>query len=530
MIFIRINMQRLIRLLVIAVLLPGSFSCNKQIDLESTRVATEAASWDSYDDARSGLISLYGLFRAAVANNNSHWLFGELRNGDFRALSRPDLKAVIDGTLNASYALIDEASNWRRFYALINSCNVFIEKSDGCLVDARYTKAYHSLDLAQARALRAFAYFYMVRVWGDVPLITTSGEGQNFEQYARTNKDAVLSFAERELIEIAPDLPYLYSVSGEDFKFPNNYYDYSQTEWAGRPFSRIAAYAVLAHIAAWKEDYVNAAVYTEFILNNYSKSLLAQVSTSNMVSTANAGLFNRGTNGTSIYPIFSFSFIKQDGEATTNGHIEELTLANTATFPMSKLLPDIYIPKEVIAEMFAETQGKDERFGIDPTATEEGTLLTTYFENYNADVPVFKKIRIVDDGVATGMFAKFTSALVFTRLEEIMLLRAEALAVLGKYTEATTLLNTVRTSRGLDNALGTSTNYVDIVKGIFAERRRELAGEGWRWYDLVRQNRLLKDDPAFNQLLAEDGIYWPIAQEVLDRNSQLVQNSYWLGK
>ncbi|WP_162817748.1 RagB/SusD family nutrient uptake outer membrane protein [Niabella yanshanensis] len=522
--------QRIICLFIWAAIMAGSWSCNKKLDVDSTRVATEAASWDSYDDARGGLIGLYGLFRAAVANNNAHWIYGELRSGDFKAVTRPDLKAVIDGQLNASYRLIDEASNWRKFYAMINASNVFIENVAGCLADARYTESYLNLDIAQARALRAFAYFYMVRIWGDVPLITTSGEGQNFPEITRTDKNAVLSFAESELIAVASNLPYLYSVSGEDFKFPNNYYDYSQAEWGGRPFSRIAAYSILAHISAWKEDYVNAAIYTEFIMNNYSKSRIATVSTNTMVSSSNSGLFNRGTNGTDIYPIFSFSFIKQDGEATFNGHIEQLTLANTPSFPMSKLLPDLYIPKTAIVDMFAHTNGKDERFGVDPTATEEGSLLTNYFENYNAEIPVFKKIRIVDDGAATGMFAQFTSSLVFTRLEEIKLLRAEALTVLGKYTDATTLLNSVRTSRGLDNVLGTSTDPEEIIKEIFKERRRELVGEGWHWYDLVRENRLLKNNASFNELLTRDGIYWPLAQEVLNNNTTLVQNSYWLGR
>ncbi|HOZ98453.1 MAG TPA: RagB/SusD family nutrient uptake outer membrane protein [Niabella sp.] len=529
MFFLNNNLQKIKSLVVLIMLFTGIASCNKQLDTESTRVGTEAANWDSYDDARSGLISIYGLFRAALADNNGHWLLGELRNGDFASVSRPDLKAIINGNLSASYNLLDNVTDWRRFYAVINTCNVFIEKSAGCLVDQRYTKAYHSLDMAQARAMRAFAYFYMVRVWGDVPLITTSGEGKDFEKVPRADKNAVLSFAEKELIAVAPDLPYLYSVAGEDFKFPNNYYDYSQTDWAGRPFSRIAAYSLLAHITAWKEDYVNTAIYTEFILNNFSKSRLSTVSVSDMISPQNWGLFNRGQDGAVYYPIFSLSFRKQDGEATTNGHFEQLSLANTTKFAMSKLLPDIYIPKNVIADMFANTNGKDQRFGIDPTATEEGTLLETYFENYNAEIPIFKKIRIVDDGANTGMFAQFTSSLVFTRLEEIRLLRAEAMAVLGKYTDATTLLNSVRASRGLDNTLGTSTNRDMIIKEIFAERRRELVGEGWHWYDQIRQNRILRNDPSFNTLLDQDGIYWPIAQEVLNRNPLIVQNTYWSG-
>ncbi|HRB80221.1 MAG TPA: RagB/SusD family nutrient uptake outer membrane protein, partial [Niabella sp.] len=84
-------------------------------------------------------------------------------------------------------------------------------------------------------------------------------------------------------------------------------------------------------------------------------------------------------------------------------------------------------------------------------------------------------------------------------------------------------------SRGLDNTLGTSTNRDMIIKEIFAERRRELVGEGWHWYDQIRQNRILRNDPSFNTLLDQDGIYWPIAQEVLNRNPLIVQNTYWSG-
>ncbi len=104
-------------------------ACNKQLDINSTRQSDEANSWKSIDDARSGLMGIYGLFRAAVADNNTHWLMGELRNGDFTALKRPDLKAIIEGKLNASYPVIESITNWRRFYAAINACNLFIERS-----------------------------------------------------------------------------------------------------------------------------------------------------------------------------------------------------------------------------------------------------------------------------------------------------------------------------------------------------------------------------------------------------------------
>ncbi|MBK7099873.1 MAG: hypothetical protein IPH58_18165 [Sphingobacteriales bacterium] len=115
MFFLKKFLHKFASLIVLIVLLSGMGACNKQLDMDSTRVSTEAASWDSYDDARSGLISIYGLFRAALAADNRHWVVGDLRSGDFAAVSRPDLKAVITGNLGASYELIDKLSNWRRF-------------------------------------------------------------------------------------------------------------------------------------------------------------------------------------------------------------------------------------------------------------------------------------------------------------------------------------------------------------------------------------------------------------------------------
>ncbi|ULT28104.1 RagB/SusD family nutrient uptake outer membrane protein [Sphingobacterium sp. E70] len=59
------------------------------------------------------------------------------------------------------------------------------------------------------------------------------------------------------------------------------------------------------------------------------------------------------------------------------------------------------------------------------------------------------------------------------------------------------------------------------------ERRRELMGEGWRWYDQIRLAKIKKNNPRLNALIENGGIYWPISSDVLERNSKLEQNSYW---
>lgn len=493
-------------------------SCNKQLDVSSTRQASESGHWTKYEDARAGLVGMYGLFRAALADNNAHWILGELRSGDFQSVSRPDLKAVIDGNLNASFPLVNEVTNWRRFYAIINACNVFIERVEGCLADPRYTQSYYKLDIAQARALRAFAYYMLVRTWGDVPLVTSTGEG-SFESLPRSNKDAVLGFAKNELIDVANRLPYQYSTVDVDLVYPPNYYGKAAADWKNTLLGRLSAYAILAHISALQGDYINTAVYSQFVLDNASRARLTTVSTAQMVGE----LFLFNTSNVSWNQMIGFNFIYERGESTTSGHIEQLTLANTTSFPMSKQLPDIYVNKDSIAVLFPRSNGNDQRFGFNPL---NGLATEAYFENFSSAIPVFKKIRVINGGSGDGAFAKYNSSIIFTRLEELTLLNAEALVVLGRGEEAIQKLNALRSNRGIAG-LNYTTPGLDLLKEIFAERRRELLGEGWRWFDLVRYNKLKRDNPAFNTLIDQGGIYWPIAQDVLNRNSNIQQNSYW---
>ncbi|RZL68331.1 MAG: RagB/SusD family nutrient uptake outer membrane protein, partial [Pedobacter sp.] len=143
------------------------FSCKKILDVQPNSLAAEVNNWNNYEDAKGSLIGIYTLMRTAMVADNTHWLMGDLRQGDFTSTNRSDLKAITDGQLNASYPVIERISNWKRFYSVINSASLFIERSREIAAnDPRYTPINNQVDVAQARALRAFAYFYMVRIWG----------------------------------------------------------------------------------------------------------------------------------------------------------------------------------------------------------------------------------------------------------------------------------------------------------------------------------------------------------------------------
>ena len=158
-----------------------------------------------------------------------------------------------------------------------------------------------------------------------------------------------------------------------------------------------------------------------------------------------------------------------------------------------------------------------------------------YFTNFTSEQPIFSKIKVIYTAETSGNLTLFSSTMLFSRLEEITLLRAEAYAALGKRDLAIEALNKAANLRGTTPYNPASTK--DLVDAIFEERRRELMGEGTRWYDIVRYNRIKnpvgtfiqKNGVAlsFRQFEQAGGIYWPVSQDVINANSLITQNPYW---
>lgn len=509
-------------LLSLIFLIIAAGGCKKTLDLDSTRVVSEENFWRTIEDARAGLIGVYGLSRAALADNNRHWIYGDVRMGNFDSPIRQDLKAIINNDLNASYPVVEALSNWRRFYAVVNAANIFLERIPEVKAnDARYTESNMTVDVAQIRFLRAFAYFYMARIWGDVPLITSSRDGL-FENEARTDQNTVLEFVQQEMLLAAKDLPYLYS--NNDIQQPGNYYNETRSRWDGTLVRKLSAYGVLAHVAAWRGKYTDVSVYTKFVVDNYIQGALNYSPTNYL--TDRRGIFYDKNNN----QLLGFGFVFGHQDATFTGNLESLTLAEPI---VNKSLPDIYVPKDSILSIFREPN--DARFNIDSTGLVHSEA---YFTNYQAKYPIFSKIKVMQDGSSDPTFRIYSSAILFTRLEDIVLLRAEALAVLGERDGAIAALNTIRQLRyNVDNVGqptegGASIPYSEarsgnIVDAVFLERQKELMGEGHRWYDQVRYQKIVQRNPAFTELINSGGIYWPISKSLLAENQLLTQNSYW---
>ncbi|MBC8054200.1 MAG: RagB/SusD family nutrient uptake outer membrane protein [Sphingobacteriaceae bacterium] len=526
--------MRLLNILFIVFFSLSGISCKKLLDVDPTRLLGEESMWNTQTDAKAAMLGLLGLSKAAFCDNERYWLYGDLRTidgkgGDFRSTQRLDLKAISQNKLTASYPLIESLRNWRRFYAVVNAANVFLENAPKIIErDPHYLPVDFRIEAAHARFLRALAYFNLVRIWGDVPLILSSNDGQ-FGNKPRESKEKILAFIEEEIKAIIPDVPVVYKDNNIEPEVPRA--SWHMGEW--QALKKHGAYAILAQVYAWQGKYADAAICAKWVLDNRTLQALTTGGPSqpmNFLSADQVRQMFRGEFGSNQYSIlFGFPHNFVNGEASNSGCLETLTLA--APYILRKSLPDIYVPKDTILSVFKEIG--DQRFYIDPvTALPNGDR---YFGVFDRPIPVFTKVFIIKDsnppplnsltGVGSdGSITLFGSSIVLSRPEDMRLLLAEAYTVLGDTDAAFTLLNDARAARGLP-AFNLANG--SLIDAIFTERRKEFMGEGHRWYDMVRYKKIKNNDPAFNAMIQDGGIYWPIAKEVISQNPLLVQYPHW---
>ena len=422
--------------------------------------------YQTESDAQAGVYGIYSAAQSVFRINFSYW--GEGRADNVKTEQSGEGLTLIQNNLNES----SSSGDWTALYTLISRANYAIKYIPNVYEAGN---AQGEQLIGQARALRALAYFYLVRVWGDVPLIT--------EPYTSTDQDIFVTKTDRELVLdlVEEDLNYASQNCVEKFNSNNDRIMFNQG----------SANALLTQVYMWRHKYTEALASSDLVLNNSLYSLVG-----NMDEWG--AIFTTGYSKESIFEV---------------GYNDEQTNSLRVLYAIGSYA--IFTPSEKFKASYEEN---DERISY----------------VYNTTLADPKAIwKFLGKGVSDEDASKSHQNIVLIRLADIMLLRAEALTQIGgaaNKQEALSLLNEIRTRAGLQ-AFATeqeaSAKYGDLESAILHERSIELCYEGHRWFDLVRTGRAISTMNPLNGLSDERNLVWPISISILNKNPNMVQNDYY---
>ncbi|MDI5894639.1 RagB/SusD family nutrient uptake outer membrane protein [Flavobacterium algoritolerans] len=300
--------------------------------------------------------------------------------------------------------------------------------------------------LGEAKFLRAFMYFTLVKTYGGVPIIdhlpNPSSEEDRVMQLTRKSSAEVYAYIESDLNDAIAILP--------------NKSEYAASE-KGRA-SKGAAYALLAKINLyqknWQKVVDNCNLVTGYAIVSDYASMYKLAGENDAES-----IFE--IQGTGSVPAKGIS-----GYSNTQGARGAGGWGWGFNTP-SQSLVNAYEAGDVRKNatiIFAGTTLYDGR--VVPLTVENPRY------NYKAYSSAFT------DGWETDVNIKYL------RYAEVLLMKAEALNELNQTPAAILLLNQIRTRAGLGNT--TAVSQGDVKTAIWKERRVEMAFEHDRFFDLVR--------------------------------------------
>lgn len=481
--------------ILLAIMVFFQFSCNDWLELLPPSGLIREEFWQVKEDVEAVLMSAYEAF---AGMDRELFLHGELRadliTGDNNQSN--DERDIMQSNIYPDNPYCD----WAGFYSVINYCNEVIK--NGPLVkeiDNTFTDYQLNTLLAEAYFLRSLSYFYLVRIYKDVPLALEPFETDAANFFIpKSSEEEVLNQIVEDLVTNRPFAP-----SGG---FP------TIAENKGRA-SKAAYDALLADIELWRFNYNEVINYVERIEITEEFELLPS-----------DRWFENYYPGNSLESIFEFQFdAALDQRNSTSG--------------LTSRFNNLYDPSQKAIEMFSFDYGYSEiKRGLDNSIAKFGE------DNYG----IWKYVGQANNGITQRSgTAQGSANWIVYRLADVLLMKAEALSQLGRYNEAQEIIDVIRerAESGLKAIANTTVAFEDA---IMEERALELAFEGKRWFDLLRlgrRNNYARKDKLIEvvvsnipstqkRILAAKltnplGWYLPVFEDEIERNRNMEQNPYY---
>jgi len=326
---------------------------------------------------------------------------------------------------------------WSTAYKAIYNANAVIEGIAASTSGLLHDSARQRLT-AEAKFVRAFSYFYLVNLFGDVPLVQTV-DFNKVRYMARTPVNDVYG-------QIIQDLKDAQSVltpdSAKERILPN--------KWA--------ATALLARVYLYKSDYENAAAQATAVISN-------------------TAMYKLETDPNAVFLNNSREAIWQLKQGTNDANYKNATIEGFSLLPNP--LATAKASYCLTTSLLNAFEAGDKRRTAWVNSTNFGGAGLNYYPyKYKA-------------GQANFSTSAPTEYYMVFRLAEMYLVRAEATAngAAGGTAAAITDLNTIRSRAGL-TALSSSLTQAQVITAVAKERQVELFAEwGHRWFDLKRTGK-----------------------------------------
>lgn len=363
---------------------------------------------------------------------------------------------------------------WEILYRLINRCNDVIYYAPNATGDETMLKRYAN----EAKALRAFGYYQLVTTFGGVPLITKPMLPAEVLKVGRSSAEDVYALIERDLTD-ASALPAKIEYTAEDaYRVTRGFAKTMLAKCYMFQQKYTEAEKVLQQIVEVDKDYT--------LLSDYGFNWRAEYenSTESVFEISNKLYDKQVATGTNVPHFFTSRRIS--GYQGYGFHV-----------PSKDLYDSFSSDDPRITYVFTRT---GDRY-VGDTEDQDNTESATGFQDYKMTVP-----RAEKTGYDVWMIP-YNIRLI--RYSDVLLMYAEALNENGKGSQALAPLNEVRRRARYTNPVDprrskqaytppttsnslpdiTTTAQSDLREVIRKERRCELAMEGWRRDDLMRQKR-----------------------------------------
>ncbi|SFC76701.1 RagB/SusD family nutrient uptake outer membrane protein [Spirosoma endophyticum] len=472
------------RILLVATLALGLGACS----LEETPPSSLAPVnfYTNANDATAAVNAVYDISNQVGDQSRNFIIMGDLPSDDMDPLlNNADRVQLWSFQTIATNSVVSQT--WQVIYQGVNRANTAIDRIPGIPMDETLKKRL----IGEAKFLRAYYYFYLVRWYGGVPLILTETQSLSVgKDVARASADEVYAQIIKDLADAETSLP---------------------DKFSGADLGRVtagAAKSMLARVYLTRKDFANARAKSKEVIDNAAKY--------------GYGLFDKYidvfaiSNKNGKESVFEIQFVG-GGSGQGSGMVTYFAPENS---PITGRGFGSFIPTMDLYNSFKTGDKRKELF------------INSYVDGAGKTVNTFQHFNKYVDPAAKA-FGDANNNFPIIRYADVLMMFAEAEnEISGPTAAAVDAINPFR-RRAFGFPL-TGTSSVDFTtaltkdtfrQAIWDERRWEFNAEGHRWFDLVRTDRLVPLLKAKGKTsITETHKLYPIPQRERDLNPTLTQN------